>query len=171
MSEDRVRDKATGFTYLFLLLFAIWMCLTSSTEWQEMFAGAIVSLVLALFLKKSYSQLGLPRLNAKRLVAFVAYLGVLLREIVKANFDVAYRILHPQMPLRPGIVAVRTSLKQEVARLMLANSITLTPGTFTMDIVGDTLLVHWISVKTDDVEESTKIIGEKFEKYLKVIFE
>ena len=166
-----MRQRLTGFTYLFVFIFAIWMCLTSSAAWQEILAGAVISLVLALFLNKSYSQLGLPPLNAKRLSAFVAYLGVLMREIVKANFDVAYRILHPRMPLRPGIVAVRTGLKQDIARLMLANSITLTPGTFTMDIVGDTLLVHWINVKAEDIEESTKIIAEKFEKYLRMIFE
>jgi len=53
----------------------------------------------------------------------------------------------------------------------LANSITLTPGTFTLDVSDDTLLIHWINVKTDKVEEATKIIGEKFERYLKVIFE
>jgi len=171
MRSARFPQKATGFVYLLVFLFAIWLCLTRSAHWQEVLTGAAVSLVLALFLSESYSTLGLPRLNPKRLMGFVAYLGVLLKEVVQANFDVAYRILHPRMPLRPGIVAVRTGLKQDIAKLMLANSITLTPGTFTMDIVGDTLLVHWIDVKGETVEESTRIIGEKFEKYLRLIFE
>ena len=54
--------------------------------------------------------------------------------------------------------------------MILANSITLTPGTFALDIIDDTLLIHWINVKTEDVKEATKMIGERFEKYLKVIF-
>ena len=103
--------------------------------------------------------------------AFIFYLGVLLIEIVKANIDVAYRVLHPKMPIKPGIVTIRTNLKQDIAKLILANSITLTPGTFTLDIIGDKLLIHWINVKAEDMEEATRIIAGKFERHLKVIFE
>ena len=74
------------------------------------------------------------------------------------------------MPIKPGVVVIKTSLKQDMAKLILANSITLTPGTFTLDIKGDKLLIHWIYVRSEDIEESTKNIGERFEKYLKVIF-
>jgi multicomponent Na+:H+ antiporter subunit E len=52
----------------------------------------------------------------------------------------------------------------------LANSITLTPGTLTMDVKGDNLLVHWINVKSTDTKEATSIIGKRFERFLKVIF-
>ena len=90
--------------------------------------------------------------------------------MVKANLDVAYRIIHPRMPINPGIVVVRTNLKQDIAKLILANSITLTPGTFTLDILGDNLLIHWINVKDENIDGATKIIGEKFERYLRVIF-
>jgi multicomponent Na+:H+ antiporter subunit E len=96
--------------------------------------------------------------------------GVLFREIIKANIDVAYRVLLPRMPISPGIVVIRTSLKSNIARLILANSITLTPGTFTLDVVGDKLLIHWISVKAKDVDGATSLVGEKFERYLRPIF-
>ena len=95
---------------------------------------------------------------------------VLLLEILKANIDVAYRVIHPKMPIKPGIVVIKTKLKQDVAKMILANSITLTPGTFTLDILGDTLLIHWINVKSTETGESTEIIGRRFEKYLEVIF-
>jgi len=75
------------------------------------------------------------------------------------------------MPIKPGIVAIKTGLKSDIAKLFLANSITLTPGTFTLDILGDKLLIHWINVKGKDIDEATGIIGKKFEKYLKEIFE
>jgi len=95
---------------------------------------------------------------------------VLFAEIIRANLDVAYRVVHPKMPIKPGIVVIRTELKQDLAKLLLANSITLTPGTFTLDILGDRLLIHWINVKSEDTEQATRMIGERFEKYLRVIF-
>jgi multicomponent Na+:H+ antiporter subunit E len=74
------------------------------------------------------------------------------------------------MPIKPGIVVIKTGLKQDIGKMILANSITLTPGTFTLDILGDTLLIHWINVQSKETEEATKMIGERFEKYLRVIF-
>jgi multicomponent Na+:H+ antiporter subunit E len=74
------------------------------------------------------------------------------------------------LPIKPGIVVIKTELKNDLAKMILANSITLTPGTFTLDINNDKLLIHWINVKTDNTDEATKLIGERFEKYLKIIF-
>ena len=159
------------FLYLFILLFIIWIALTSSFNWQELSTGIVISLVLSLFLYRRYSDLGLPPLEGRRVAFFFIYLLVLFKEIIKANLDVAYRVLHPKMPIKPGIVVIKTELKQDLAKMILANSITLTPGTFTLDILGDNLLIHWINVRAEDVDEATQIIGEKFEKYLRIIFE
>jgi len=171
MHQTRTNGKVRGFVYLFLFLVAVWSCLVSTLEWQEFVAGILISIVLAFFLRASYSTLGLPPLSLKRLSAFVFYLGVLLIEIVKANIDVAYRVLHPKMPIKPGIVTIRTNLKQDIAKLILANSITLTPGTFTVDIIGDRLLIHWINVEAEDLDTASRIISWKFEKYLLEVFE
>lgn len=76
----------------------------------------------------------------------------------------------PTIPINPGVVEVKTKLKSPVARLILANSITLTPGTLTVDIKDETLLVHWIDVKSTDLEKTTKYIAASFEKYLEVIY-
>ncbi len=162
--------RVRNFFYLFILLVIIWLALTLSLHWQELTVGILISLIVSLFLSKTYLKLGLPPLSLKRILFFFIYIGVLFGEILKANIDVAYRIIHPKMPIRPGIVIIRTALKQDIAKMILANSITLTPGTFTLDIINDKLLIHWINVKTEDVNEATKIIGERFEKFLKVIF-
>jgi multicomponent Na+:H+ antiporter subunit E len=66
-------------------------------------------------------------------------------------------------------VRVRTSLKSRLGRLVLANSITLTPGTITVETRGEILYVHWINVEGDDIEATTQRIVEKFEGYLEVI--
>ncbi|MDP8268412.1 MAG: Na+/H+ antiporter subunit E [Candidatus Tenebribacter davisii] len=159
-----------NFTYLFIILFVIWLFLTTSFHWQEISVGIFISLILALYLHKNYLELGLPKITIKKIIYFIMYIIVLLIEIIKANFDVAYRVLHPSLPIKPGIVVIKTKLKQDIAKTILANSITLTPGTFTLDIEEDELLIHWIYVRTEDETEATKIIGEKFEKYLRVVF-
>jgi multicomponent Na+:H+ antiporter subunit E len=99
------------------------------------------------------------------------YLVIFTWECIKANFDVAYRVLHPAMPIKPGIVKVKLELKSEFARTMLANSITMTPGTISVDLVDDILFVHWIYVRSEDPEVYSRKIAGKFEKYIKKIFE
>ncbi len=167
---NKKSNKVKNFLYLFFILLVIWLALTSTFQWQEFIVGISLSLALALFLNKNYIELGLPTLSIKKITFLIVYFIVLFVEIIKANFDVAYRVIHPKMPIKPGIVVIKTGLKQDIAKLILANSITLTPGTFTLDILGDTLLIHWIYVRSENEEEATRIIGERFEKYLRVIF-
>jgi multicomponent Na+:H+ antiporter subunit E len=93
--------------------------------------------------------------------------------MIKANFDVAYRVVHPKLPIKPGIVKVKTKLKSDTGLTFLANSITLTPGTMSVDIDKENgyLYIHWINVKSTDLEKATEIIVSRFEKILEKIFE
>lgn len=166
-----VKDRIKNFLYLFVFLMIVWFLLTSSFNSQMVFAGILVSLVISFFISEEYLAIGLPPVSLKRVFYFILYIFVLFKEIIKANLDVAYRVIHPGMPIKPGIVVIKTNLKKNIAKLILANSITLTPGTFTLDIIGDKLLIHWINVKSSDLKEATEIVGERFEKFLRVIFE
>ena len=166
----RTGSRARDTVYLFLVLFITWLMLTSSLHWQEVATGGFLSLALALFFARSYARLGLPPLSITRMWRLGVFFLVLFVEIVKANIDVAWRVLHPRLPINPGIVVIKTELSQDVAKVFLANSITLTPGTFTLDIIGDTLLVHWIDVKSKDTAEATRLIAGRFEKHLKAVF-
>jgi len=74
--------------------------------------------------------------------AMVRYLVWLLRAVVVANLDVARRILDPRMPIRPKLMVFGTELRSDVAQVMVANTITLTPGTVTVDLQGGKYLVH-----------------------------
>ncbi len=169
-SNYTLREKIKSFLYLFVISELIWLALTSSFNFQEVIIGISVSFILSLFLSRRYLELSLPPLSLKRVAFSILYILVLFKEIIIANFDVAYRVVHPKMPIKPGIVIIKTRLKSDIAKMVLANSITLTPGTFTLDVVDDTLLIHWINVRTENIAEATEIIGEKFEKYLRVIF-
>jgi len=162
--------KVKGFAWLFMLSFILWLGLSSKLELPELITGVVVCLIVSFFASRIYSELGLPPLSIKRILFSFVYIIVLFWEIIKANFDVAYRVIHPKMPIKPGIVLIKTRLKSDIAKMILANSITLTPGTFTLDIIGEELLIHWINVKAEDIDSTTKIIGEKFEKYLRVVF-
>jgi len=163
-------EKVKGFAWLLVVTFILWSALSSKLDWPELICGGLVCLIISFFGAHIYSKLGFPRLSLKGILFFLVYIIVLLWEIIKANLDVAYRVIHPKMPIKPGIVVIKTRLKSDIAKMILANSITLTPGTFTLDVIGDELLIHWINVKSEDVDDATKAIGERFEKYLRVIF-
>ncbi len=154
---------------LFTFLLIFWIFFTN-TSTQEILAGILVSLILTVvFLGKS-SVFAEIHLTPKSLNYAVAYVFVFLGELIKSNLDVARRVLSPQLPIHPGIVKVKTRLTSRLGRTALANSITLTPGTLTVEIHGDYFYIHWIDVTADNIDDTSKAIVSKFEKYLEVIF-
>ena len=155
------------------VLFCLWLLLTSTSNFQEVVAGAVLALLVAALGYKGFTTRGLRIFSPRRLLHLLIYLPVFFWEMMKANFDVAYRVVHPRMPIRPGIVAIKTELKTDIGKLFLANSITLTPGTLTMDVRGEYLFIHWINLKDEDIEieKASKLIGGRFEKHLKAICE
>ena len=157
--------------FQFLIIFILWLLLTWSLAPQEVIVGAVVSLFLSLILHQVFLQGAGKLAQPARYFWFLVYLPVFFYHVVRANLDVAYRVLHPEMPIRPGIVKVRTTLESDMGRAFLANSITLTPGTLTVDLVGDHLYIHWINIVTEDPQEETEVIVKKFERYLRRIFE
>lgn len=155
---------------VFVVSYGIWLALVGTLHWQELLMGGVFSAIVAAFGWRYFSQVGFSNISLKKLIYFLLYIPVFFWAMIKANFDVAYRVIHPRMPINPGVVMINTDLKSDSGKLALANSITLTPGTLTMDVEGDKLLIHWINVKTSDTKEATKIIGNRFERFLKVIF-
>ena len=152
-------------------LWLLWLALTGSTDPQELFAGAVVAVLVAIVAGgEPFGPATLGILNPKRLAYALAYVPYMAWAIVIANFDVARRVISPSLPINPGIVRVKTRLKSPVGRTMLANSFTLTPGTLTVDICDDELCIHWVDVQSENIEEATKAIVTGFEKYLEVIF-
>ena len=156
----------------FIVAYAFWLLLTLSLQWESLMIGGVVCALTATVFGRIAIAVPGKLFQPQRCFWLVIYAGVLLWECVKANFDVAYRVLHPAMPIRPGIVKVPTSLKTEVARTCLANSITMTPGTLTVDMNGEgDLYIHWINVKDDRSGHAAEKIVERFERILKRVFE
>jgi multicomponent Na+:H+ antiporter subunit E len=159
---------------LFIIAFLAWSFLNWPPDWQHLIVGAFVAGFVALITGDFFIQRPDRLKHPLRYWYFISsYLPVFLWEVIKANIDVAYRVLHPRLPINPGIVKVKTVLKSDTALTFLANSITLTPGTLTVDIdrKNGVLYIHWIDVKAKDATHATKIIVERFERILKKIFD
>ena len=159
---------------LLVIAFVVWCMLSWIPDWQDIAIGLLVAALVALITGDLFIQRPSHLTHPKRYFYFIfCYLPLFLWEIIKANVDVAYRVMHPSLPIRPGIVKVKTSLKSDTALTFLANSITLTPGTLTVDVdrQNGILYIHWIDVKTEDVVGATKIVVDRFEKILKNIFD
>jgi len=159
------------YIFSFLVFFALWVAFTTSLQSDELLVGGFIALVMAFYTGKEFSEQGMGNLSFRKIQFAIRYAFVFLWEMIKANLDVAARVLNPKMPINPGIVEVQTHLKSNVAKLALANSITLTPGTLTVDIIEDKLYIHWIFVSTTDPKEKFEQISAVFEKYIKEIFE
>ncbi len=163
--------RFSRFIFSLLAFFVIWIAFVSSLNPQELLVGFVFSFISAYFYAPHFNETGLQNLSPKRIFVLLRYMPVFFWEMVKANLDVAYRVLSPKMPINPGIVEFKTTLTSPVGKLALANSITLTPGTLTMDIIDDRFFIHWIDVKSDDKEKAREYIASKFEKYLKEIYD
>jgi multicomponent Na+:H+ antiporter subunit E len=154
-----------------ILAFIIWMLLDWTFRWPDVAVGLVFSAVVSLLAGNILPNRPTRLIDPRRWLWMLLYLPYFLYYCIKANLDVAYRVLHPDMPIRPGIVKVRTVLKSDMAKTFLASSITLTPGTLVVDIVGEDLYVHWINVRGEDPEEHTREIVKAFEPFIRRIFD
>lgn len=160
---------------LLLFVFALltWTLLSWPPDWQHGVVGIVVSLCIALFTGNIFVTRPHVFKDPARYFWFAYFIPVFLWELLKANLDVAYRVIHSDRPINPGIVKVKTILKSETGLTFLANAITLTPGTMTVDLDRDNgyLYIHWINVTHQDVEEASRVIVSKFEAILARIFD
>jgi multicomponent Na+:H+ antiporter subunit E len=135
--------QATG---LGLVLFGTWMLWSGHTEVLLLGLG-VMSCVLVAVLSRRMGVLDEegPRLGvAWRLALYAPWL---LWQIVLANVDVARRILDPKLPIAPRLIRVRTQQRSAFGRTVFANSITLTPGTVSVDMEGDHIVVHALTAE------------------------
>jgi len=131
---------------VFVLLFTFWIVFSGHFDTLHLGLGLACSAIVATL---SYDLILPDPMSASALTKagrFLAYVPWLLCEVLLANFHVVYLVLRPGK-IRPQIVRFKTSLKGDLAKVTLGNSITLTPGTITMDIDDDEFFVHAVSDK------------------------
>jgi multicomponent Na+:H+ antiporter subunit E len=158
---------------LFLLSLSCWLLLNWSLQLEIVIAGIAVSIFVAFMTGDIFAKNPHILYRASRYGWFGYYVLVFLWECIKANIDGAARVVHPFVPIRPGIVKVKTSLRSQTALTFLANTLTLKPGTMTIDVDRDNgiLYVHWVDVKSSDIDTASELIIRRFEGILKKVFE
>lgn len=153
----------------FISLWILWILFTGSISGQELLVGGVCAAFVAGISYELFSRNPVDMINPKKWAYLIAYLPVYVWAEIKAHLNVAYRILHPGLPLEPAIVKLPSTLKSDVGLTSLANSITMTPGTLSVDINEDKsqLFVHWIGAESLEEKDVQKRVGEPFERFLR----
>ena len=144
---------------MLLLFFLVWIIFNGRVTLEIVLFGIAVSLAVFAFICKfmDYSIQREKRLYRK-LPQYARYLLVLIKEIIGANLTVCRMILTRKETVEPVIVRVHTDLKTEAAKVLLANSITLTPGTITVSMSGQELLVHCLDKSLSEGMEDSVFV-------------
>ncbi len=162
--------KITRILLTSVYLFAGWMLFTGSLNPFSMAMGLFFSVLTA---RLTYSLFIDEKEAERRGLVFkvhflVFYLLFLLFKMYASSFAVLYNVIRGN--INPRVVHFRTRLKSDIARVILTNSITLTPGTITLSLDDDHLIVHWLEAKTTHSRYAGELIKGKMEKILKRIF-
>lgn len=152
---------------MLFILFALWVIFNGKITLEIVLFGIALSVAVYLFCWKFLEYSPKKELVALRILPqVIGYFFVLISEVVKANVTAVKLIVSPKYEVEPVLVSFRTSLKSDVARTVLANSITLTPGTITVELNGDKLTVHCLDKEmAEGLEDSIFVkLLEKMEK-------
>lgn len=144
----------------------LWVLLTGTvTDRQEWIAAVLVALVVVVVSGDRLAILNGMKLHLSTPIAIIHYLIYFFKALIEANLDVARRVITPSLPINPELVEIPIHLESPLARMLLANSITLTPGTLSVNMEGDRLLVHWIAVPDGiDSEAAARAVAGGFEQ-------
>ncbi|HED24417.1 MAG TPA: hypothetical protein ENN91_04755 [Firmicutes bacterium] len=146
---DRSKGDLVGALFIFILLMVFWLLISASADWQHILVGAIFSGILTVLWSNLTITEGFKtEFKLVQLFMLIKYFLSLAVEIVIANIYVAMIVLNPRLPISPGIVIMRCDLERSLVRVLYVNSITLTPGTITVELEDNLLIVHAL---TEDV--------------------
>jgi multicomponent Na+:H+ antiporter subunit E len=130
----KIMGKGFGFLITFFLMLLFWLLLSGQFSSPFHLVSGLISSALVAFLSHDLLVKGRSDKLLIKFWRFLCYIPWELWQIVLANIDVAYRVLHPKMPIDPLVFEFETPFREDWALTTLANSITLTPGTITIDV-------------------------------------
>ncbi|TVP84969.1 MAG: Na+/H+ antiporter subunit D [Acholeplasmataceae bacterium] len=149
-------SKKHGAALMFVSLLIFWLILAARFDWTTIIAGFFVSLLIVFYnLDLIFNNQEATTLTVRALKALIVLVFVLVFNVIKANFQVAKIVLSPKMPIHPGFKTIRQPLKKELNQALFGNAITLTPGTLTVDMNQDEIIIHGLRVEhIQDVQGS-----------------
>ena len=144
---------------MLLLFFLVWIIFNGAITTEICIFGVVVAFLMFGFVCKfmDYSWRK-EKLLIQRSGYFLLYLGNLLIEIVRANVSVCHFVLSDRDEIHPVMVSFHTTLKSGLARVILTNSITLTPGTITVSLQGDEVIVHCLDRSLAEGMENSSFV-------------
>ena len=144
---------------MLLLFFAAWLIFNGRVTLEiTLFGIAIAGLMFGFICRFMDYSLEKERSLYRKIPLFCKYVVLLVHEIINANLTVCRMILTRKEVMEPVIVKIHTNLKTETARVILANSITLTPGTITVSLTGQELLVHCLDNSLAEGMEDSEFV-------------
>ncbi|MBI5670407.1 MAG: Na+/H+ antiporter subunit E [Chloroflexi bacterium] len=146
--------------FINLLLALVWTFLTGSFTPNTLIEGFIVGYLVLWLASPLYG----PSTYFKKFRQTISFLFFFLRELVSATLKVAYVVIKPDMDVHPGIVAIPLTVTTNTEITLLANLITLTPGTLTLDISSDRRVMYVHVMNVTDVEAFRQEIRQGFER-------
>lgn len=150
-----------------ILLTFIWVALTGQVIVINFIIGFVISFHMLWFIRDRNIRNDQYFYKLPQLIVFILYF---IKELVKANFEVAVMVVKPKFTFKPGIVAVPLSAKSDMEITLLANLITLTPGTLSLDVSDDKKVLYVHAMNIDDKEEFKASIKDGFEKRIIKLF-
>lgn len=173
--------KWTAILSTFVLCYLFWILLLMedfnilNLGYQELIMGFVIAFIVSYFTNKYLiKEDGLWLFKKNRILNLFIFIPIYIWELIKANWNVAKIAISPKIKVEPAIVKIETNINSDWGISMLANCITLTPGTITMDIFEEenknSMYIHWINPETEDTKEASEKIKGNFEPYVRRIF-
>ncbi|MFU8794875.1 MAG: Na+/H+ antiporter subunit E [Dethiobacteria bacterium] len=153
--EINMNRQWLNYIGIILILLVFWVAVSGSLSWPQLVVGLATAIFVTYFNRNLLiTAEERPPIRLRTIIWLFGYLFQLLWAIVIANFHVAWIVLHPKMPIEPNLVSLEVDIDRVSSRVLLANSITLTPGTLTVLADEKKFLVHALTVSSgEDLKE------------------
>lgn len=147
------------------IIAALWMFLTETYNFSSFLVGFIIGFCLLFIMRRFIPD----AFYLEKVAAIVKLVFLFIKELILANLDVLKLVYKPKLTMQPGIFALPTELRTNAEITLLANLITLTPGTLSVAVSDDNTKIYIHTVDVPDVEGSIKAIKDTFEKAIKEV--
>lgn len=146
-------------------ILGFWLVISGSLAPTDLAVGLLIATFLGFWSARLLWAGDPPALPLRRWPAFIAYLGRLAAYVVAAATHVGRIVFDPQLPVEPRMIRYRVALSQPLARMVFAQSVTLMPGTVTVEMRGDTFLIHCL-----DDHSARRILSGELERRIARVF-
>jgi multicomponent Na+:H+ antiporter subunit E len=148
---------------LFILLLAFWLVIVPQFDLVQLVVGAVVAFAITLYSIDTSKAAKPTNLNLGYFLRLTRFIFILLIEIIKANIDVAKIVLSRKMKIKPHFVKIKNPMKTDLNKVIYGNAITLTPGTLTVELEDDFIIIHALTATGADAEEGG-VLGREIKK-------